>query len=194
MSEKTINQNNSQKTNGLKITTADIAVVALSTALIAVCSWISIPTVVPFTLQTFAVFAVAGLFGMKRSTLSMLVYILLGAIGVPVFAGMQGGFDKIIGTTGGYILGFLFIALIVGFVSDRFGRKAIGLALVMLAGLVVCYTFGTVWFMLVYARTSGAVGLATVLGWCVVPFILPDCVKIACAVILANRVGKYVKF
>ena len=78
--------------------------------------------------------------------------------------------------------------------SDRFGRKAIGLALAMLAGLVVCYTFGTVWFMLVYARTSGAVGLATVLGWCVVPFILPDCVKIACAVILANRVGKYVKF
>ena len=174
--------------------TADIAVIALSTAIIAVCSWISVPTVVPFTLQTFAVFAVAGLFGMKRSTLSVLVYILLGAIGVPVLAGMQGGFDKIIGSTGGYIVGFIFIALIVGFASDRFGRKVIPLTLSMLLGLAVCYIFGTAWFMLVYARTSGPVGLGTVLGWCVLPFIIPDCAKIVCAVILANRVGKHVNF
>ena len=172
-----------------KITTADIVVVALSTALIAVCSWISIPMAVPFTLQTFAVFAVAGNFGAKRGTLSVLVYILLAVIGVPVLAGMKGGFDKIIGSTGGYIVGFVFIAVIVGFVSDKFHRKALPLVVAMLVGLAVCYAFGTAWFMFVYARTSGAVGLGTVLGWCVVPFIIPDCVKIACAVILSNRVG-----
>jgi Uncharacterized conserved protein len=175
------------------LSTADMAVIALSTALITVCAWISIPTVVPFTLQTFAVFTVAGLFGMKRAGLSMGVYLMLAAIGMPVLAGMKGGFDKIIGTTGGYIVGFVFIALIVGFVSDRFGRKVVPLVLSMLLGLAVCYVFGTAWFMLVYARTTGAVGLGTVLGWCVLPFILPDCVKILCAVAVSNRVGKYVR-
>lgn len=177
-----------------KMTTADIAVVAVSTALIAVCSWISIPLTVPITLQTFAVFAVAGLFGMKRGTLAVLVYLLLGGIGVPVLAGMTGGLDKIIGLTGGYLLGFVFIALIVGFVSDKFERKALPMLLAMLLGLAVCYAFGTAWFMFVYARTSGAVGLGTVLGWCVIPFIIPDCAKIACALVVSNRVGKYVKF
>lgn len=184
----------SAKSSKAKITTADIVVVALSTAIIAVCSWISIPLTVPITLQTFAVFAVAGLFGAKRGTLSVLVYILLGAIGVPVLAGMQGGFDKIIGSTGGYILGFIFIALIVGLVSDKFNRKLVPLAIAMLLGLLVCYVFGTAWFMFVYARSTGPVGLGTVMGWCVIPFILPDCAKIVCALIVSNRVGKYVKF
>lgn len=182
-----------KKNNKKNIGTADIAVVALSTAIITVCSWISIPTVVPFTLQTFAVFAVAGIFGMKRSTLAMGVYILLSAIGVPVLSGFKGGFDKIIGTTGGYILGFVFIALIVGFASDRFGRRPLPLVASMLLGLAVCYAFGTAWFMLVYARTTGSVGLGTVLGWCVLPFIIPDLIKLACAVVLSHRVGKYVK-
>ena len=175
------------------LSTADIAVIALSTAMITVCAWISVPTLVPFTLQTFAIFTVAGLFGMKRAGLSIGVYLMLAAIGLPVLAGMKGGFDKLIGTTGGYIVGFVFMALIVGFVSDHFGRKVIPLVLSMLLGLTVCYAFGTAWFMLVYARTTGPVGLGTVLGWCVLPFILPDCVKIVCAVAVSNRVGKYVK-
>ena len=74
------------------------------------------------------------------------------------------------------------------------GRKLLPLGLAMLGGLLTCYAFGTVWFMLVYARTSGAVGLATVLGWCVLAFLLPDCAKIICALTLCNRVGKYVRF
>ncbi|MBQ9901765.1 MAG: biotin transporter BioY [Clostridia bacterium] len=175
------------------LSTYDIAVIALSAAMITVCSWISVPTLVPFTLQTFAVFAVAGLFGMKRGTFAMGVYLALAAIGLPVLSGFKGGFDKLVGVTGGYIVGFVFIALIVGFVSERTGRKAIPLALSMLLGLAVCYAFGTAWFMLVYTRANGAVGLGTVLGWCVLPFLLPDCVKIACAVVICNRVGKYVK-
>ena len=190
-----MSQPNSQKrptTSRRKLTTADIAVVALSAALIAVCSWISVPTAVPFTLQTFAVFLTAGLFGLKRSSLSVLIYILLAAVGIPVLAGMKGGFDKLAGATGGYILGFLFIALIVGFVSDRTNRRALPLALAMLLGLTVCYAFGTAWFMLVYARTGGTAALGTVLGWCVLPFIIPDCVKITFAVVIANRTGKVI--
>lgn len=178
----------------LKITTADMVTVALSAALIAVCAWISVPMAVPFTLQTFAVFTVAGLFGMKRGTLAMTVYLLLAAIGVPVLSGMTGGPDKLVGSTGGYLLGFVFIALMVGFASDRWKRKILPLALAMAAGLLVCYAFGTAWFMLVYARRSGAVGLGTVLGWCVIPFILPDCAKIACSLAVCHRAGRYVRF
>ena len=178
----------------LRISTADTVTVALSAALIAVCAWISVPMAVPFTLQTFAVFTVAGLFGMKRGTLAMTVYLLLAAMGVPVLSGMTGGPDKLVGPTGGYLLGFVFIALMVGLASDRWKRKVLPLALAMAAGLLVCYAFGTVWFMLVYARTNGAVGLGTVLGWCVIPFILPDCAKIACALIVCHRLGRYVGF
>ena len=69
------------------------------------------------------------------------------------------------------------------------GDAGYGIAL-MVIGLLLCYAFGTAWFMLVYARTSGPVGLGTVLGWCVFPFIIPDCVKIAFAVVISDRVGK----
>ncbi len=179
-----------ETTKSAPLKAADIAVVAICTALITVCSWISIPTAVPFTLQTFAVFTAAGIFGMKRASLSVVVYILLAAIGIPVLSGMKGGVDKIVGSTGGYILGFLLIAVIVGFASDRFGRKPLPLTAAMVIGLLLCYAFGTAWFMLVYARTSGPVGLGTVLGWCVFPFIIPDCVKIAFAVVISDRVGK----
>ncbi len=171
-----------------RIAVADITIIALSAAIITVCSWISIPMTVPFTLQTFAVFTVAGLFGVKRGTLSVLVYMLLGAIGIPVFSGMQGGIEKLLGLTGGYIVGFIFVALIVGYASDKFNGKVPALVISMLLGLVVCYAFGTAWFMVIYTRNTGAIGLGAVLSMCVIPFIIPDCIKIACAVILSNRV------
>ena len=63
----------------------------------------------------------------------------------------------------------------------------------MVVGLIVCYAIGTVWFMVVYAHNTGAVGLGTVLGWCVIPFIIPDLIKIALAFIITNRVNKYAK-
>lgn len=88
----------------MKFSTRDLCFCAIGAALIAVCAWISIPADVPFTLQTFAIFAVCGLLGGKRGTVSVLVYLLLGAVGAPVFAGFRGGFASLIGTTGGYIV------------------------------------------------------------------------------------------
>lgn len=177
-----------------KITTADTVVIALSAALIAVCAWISIPTAVPFTLQTFAVFTTAALFGARRGMFSVLVYILLGAAGVPVFARFTGGVGVLLGSTGGYTVGFIFIALIAGLCADKFNRKVIPLVISMIVGLLVCYAFGTAWFMLLYTRNTGAVGIGTVLGWCVIPFIIPDCIKIACAVVISTRVGRCINF
>lgn len=165
--------------------------IALFAAIIAICSWIQIPLTVPFTLQTFAVFCTLGILGGKNGTISVLLYIILGAVGVPVFAGFSGGVGVLLGTTGGYIIGFLFTALLYWAITHFFGNKLPVMILAMALGLVVCYAFGTAWFMLVYARTTGAVGLMTALGWCVFPFILPDCVKIALAILLAKRIPKH---
>lgn len=91
-----------------------MAYIALFAVVMAVCSWISIPILeVPYTLQTFAVFLAVGVLGGKRGTLAVLVYILLGAVGVPVFAGFTGGLGYLLGNTGGYIIGFLFTALLM---------------------------------------------------------------------------------
>ena len=95
-----------------RIRTADMAYIALFAVLMAVCAWISIPFAVPFTLQTFAVFAALAILGGRRGTLSVVVYLLLGAVGLPVFAGFKGGLAALLGTTGGYILGFLLTALL----------------------------------------------------------------------------------
>jgi biotin transport system substrate-specific component len=172
--------------------TYDMVYIAMFAVLMAVCSWISIPTVVPFTLQTFGVFMAVSMLGGKRGTISVLVYILLGAIGVPVFANMTGGFGVILGSTGGYIVGFLFSALAMWAFEKVPGPKPVIRILSMIVALIVCYAFGTVWFMVVYARTTGAVGLGTVLGWCVIPFIIPDLLKIALAFVLSNRLRRFV--
>ncbi len=175
-----------------KLKTMDLAYIGLAVALIAVCSWISIPTAIPFTLQTFAVFTVVGLLGLYRGTIAILVYILLGAVGAPVFSGFKGGIGALFNTTGGYIIGFLFTALITGALIKFFGKKVWVLAISMVIGLVVCYAFGTAWFMVLYAKQKGAIALATALSWCVTPYIIPDLIKIALAILITKRVGKYI--
>ncbi len=176
--------------SGMK--TIDMVYIAVFAALMAVCSWISIPTTVPFTLQTFGVFMAVGILGGKRGTLSVLVYILLGAIGLPVFAGFSGGIGALLGTSGGYIVGFLFSALTMWLMESTLGKSAVVQIISMVLGLIVCYAFGTVWFMVVYTSQTGAVGLITVLGWCIFPFIVPDLLKIALAFVLSNRLRRYV--
>ena len=175
-----------------KFRVVDLTYMAVGAALTAVCSWISIPSTVPFTLQTFAVFCVLSLLGGKRGTVSIVIYILLGAVGMPVFAGFTGGIGILLGTTGGYIIGFILIGLLF-WLAERFFGNALPVRIVsMLAGLLVCYAFGTGWFLWVYARQSGAVGIGTALSWCVLPFILPDLAKMALAVGIAGRVKKFI--
>lgn len=173
--------------------TVDLAYIALFAVVMAVCAWISIPMTVPFTLQTFAVFAALGTLGGRRGTYAVAVYLLLGAVGLPVFAGFQGGLGALLGTTGGYILGFLASALVYWLVTAHLGNSLPVTVVAMALGLAVCYAFGTAWFLVVYARTSGAIGLMTALGWCVFPFLVPDFAKLGLAVLLSRRVGKYLK-
>jgi len=128
-----------------------------------------------------------GVLGGKRGSLAVLVYILLGAIGVPVFAGFSGGLGILLNNTGGYIIGFLFSALVMWAMESLWGKKPVVQIISMVVGLIVCYAMGTIWFMIVYTRTTGAVGLGTVLGWCVIPFIIPDLVKICAGIYFVQK-------
>lgn len=166
----------------------DVTSIALGAVLIAVCSWLSVPTTVPFTMQTFAVFCVMSLLGGKRGTLSVAVYLLLGAAGLPVFSGFGAGAGVLLGATGGYLVGFIFIGVSYMLAEKLFGRKLWAEAASLTLGLGVCYAFGTAWFMVVYARTAGAVGVMTALGLCVFPFIVPDLAKLALALMIARRI------
>ncbi|MGN0599992.1 MAG: biotin transporter BioY [Oscillospiraceae bacterium] len=188
-----IAENTGTESTKSRITTKELVFTALMAVIIAVCSWISIPTTVPFTLQTFGVFMAVGLLGGKKGSLAILVYILLGAVGVPVFAGFSGGIGILFGTTGGYIVGFLLSGLVYWAITAAFGEKLPIMITAMVLGLIVCYAFGTAWFMIVYAKNVEAIGLATALGWCVFPFIIPDCIKIALAIVLTKQLKNYVK-
>ena len=173
--------------------TIDLVYIALGAVLITICSWISIPTTVPFTMQTFAVFFVLSILGGKRGTVAIIVYVLLGAVGVPVFAQFTSGIGILFGNTGGYIVGFIFMGLVYWLIVHFLGKKLWVEILAMVIGLWVCYSFGTVWFMIVYAHANGAVGLAMVLAWCVIPFIIPDLIKLGLALTLTRRLSPVLK-
>ena len=172
-----------ERTRGMILT-------ALFAALMAVCAWLSVPAPVPFTMQTFGVFAAVGLLGGRRGTEAVALYILLGAVGLPVFAGFVGGLGVIFSSVGGYILGFLLAALVMWGITHRWGFGLLPLTLSMVLGLLVCYAFGTAWFMIFYAAADKPMSLVTALGACVLPFILPDAAKIALAVVVTRRVRR----
>ena len=176
----------------MKFRTKDLCYVALMAVLIAVCSWISIQTVVPFTLQTFAVFCALELLGGARGTIAVAVYLLLGAVGVPVFAGFTGGLGILLGSTGGYLLGFLLTGLVY-WLFERLGRSLWLRVAALLLGLALCYAFGTLWFIEVYSRANGPLSVMTALSWCVLPFLLPDGLKLALALLLSARVKPLLK-
>lgn len=172
--------------------TLNLAYIATGAVLITVCSWLSIPTTVPFTMQTFAVFAVLAMLGGIRGTASIVVYILLGIIGLPVFSGFQSGVGVIMGVTGGYILGFVLTGLIYTLFEKLVGAKLPIIIIALSIGLVACYTFGTAWFMWMYTKNVGEIGLGAALLTCVLPFILPDTAKMALALVISSRVKKYI--
>ena len=174
-----------------RLRTLDMTYIALFAVLMAVCSWISIPAAVPFALQTFAVFFAVMALGGKRGTLALTVYLLMGAVGLPVFAGFKGGLGSLLGATGGYILGFLTTALIF-WAAERFIGTSLPVAIAAcVVGLISCYAFGTIWFVQVYTANVKPIGLSAALGMCVIPYIIPDLAKLALAVTLASRLKKH---
>ena len=183
----------STSTASTRLRTRDLTHIALFAVLMAVCAWITIPMTVPFTLQIFAVFAALATLGGRRGTYAVAVYLLLGAVGLPVGAGFQGGLGWLLGTTGGYIVGFLCIALIYWLMTAKLGESLPVSIAACVLGLAVCYVFGTIWFIAVYARTTGPVGVMTALGWCVFPYVIPDLLQLVLAVTLSQRIKGFLR-
>lgn len=175
------------------LTVKNMALISVFAAIITVCSWICIPLgPVPFTLQTFAVFATAGILGTKRSLVTIIVYILLGMAGVPVFSQFKAGPAVLAGPTGGYVLGFICTVIIIGVVTEIFSksRKALRntmMFLSMVVGDTVCFMVGTVHFMLIMKMD-----LASSLMMCVVPYIVPDLIKMTVATIIIDKVKRHI--
>ena len=174
----------------------DAAYIGLAVALLAVCAWIAVPLPVgvPVTLQMLGLCATVGLLGGRRGTIAVAVYLLVGGMGLPVFAGFGGGVGVLAGATGGYLLGMLPAAAIMGWVLFLLARRSSGERVslggyvgVFSVGVAVCYTVGTAWFAALYASETGATGIAAALSSCVLPYLLPDALKCLIAARLCCR-------
>ena len=168
-----------------KIRTKQMVLIALMTAVTCVLGPLSIPlpfSPVPISLTNFAIFLAIFVLGMKSGTISFIIYLLLGAIGVPVFSSFRGGFQVLAGPTGGYLIGFIFLALIMGFALDHFDRKLLPTIIGMIIGMVVCYAFGTVWLAKLLSL-SFKEGL--MMG--VIPYLPGDAAKIIIAAIVGPK-------
>jgi len=163
---------------------------ALFAALTAACSMISIPlpiTPVPINLATLSVFLAGGLLGSKGGAISQLVYVFLGAIGLPVFHSFTGGLGILTGPTGGYLIGYVAAAWLIGFLIEKLGHGFYKNIISMISGLAVCYALGTLWFMYITST-----GLVAALMLCVVPFLIGDAIKIIAGSILVKKLHKLI--
>ena len=165
----------------------NLTMTALFAVIICICSMLSIPAAIPFTMQTFAVFLALFMLGGKYGTLSITVYILLGITGLPVFHNFTGGIGILMGSTGGFILGFILCGAVYLLMTRPISKKPFFKLISAFTGLVVCYITGTLWF--VFTSSQGA-GFAAALLTCVVPFIVPDAVKILLAYFISQKLSK----
>lgn len=171
----------------MKLTTKDLILCGIFASITAILSQISIPlpfTTVPLTMQIFAVMICGILLGPKLGFISQIIYILIGAIGMPVFAQMSGGISAIASPTGGFIISFPLVAIIVGYFSKKYNSVHL-ITLGMLIALVVSYAIGTLQFAFIM-KMSFMEGLAL----CVIPFIAVDLIKIGLAVGIGVNLSK----
>ncbi|MEG1310539.1 MAG: biotin transporter BioY [Romboutsia sp.] len=171
----------------MKLSTKEIIICGLFAAITSILSQISIPlpfTTVPLTMQVFAV-AISGIIlGAKKGFISQTIYILMGAIGIPVFAEMTAGIGIVIGPTGGFILGFPLMSLIIGYFTEKF-KKNTYIGIGMLLGLIIDYIIGTIMFSFI-TKVTFIQGIIV----CVVPFILADLIKLSLAIFLGISISK----
>ena len=167
-----------------RLTTHDIAFAAASVALLAVSAWVTVPIgPVPFTLQTMALAFLVGALTPRRAAVAILTYVLLGAIGLPVFSGMRGGLGVVLGPTGGFILGFVPAVVAACAVLAR-SRSVLAKALAAALVIVISYALGWLWLMVSTGMDAGAAFAAAC-----APFIVPDIAKVAVGMGVAEVVA-----
>lgn len=172
-----------QRTSTFQMTL--MGLMAAVTCLVAPIS-IQLPGGIPISLTNFIVYLTVFLLGWKKGTISYCIYLLIGMIGLPVFSGFTGGLSKLVGPTGGYLVGFILMAIISGYFIEVFPGKLHMYVMGMLLGTVVNYIFGTSWFIM---QTHMA--LRAALAACVFPFLIGDAIKVAIATVIGPMIRKY---
>ena len=171
----------------------DIVLISLSTILITISAWIEIPFIVPFTLQILAIFIITGLFKFRVSFLSVVIYIIMGIIGIPVFSGFQGGIGVLMTYTGGFLLGFIFIPIVYNIINKVIINKNFSLVISFIISLIIIYLIGSIWFYIVYTNKNNNVNFIDCIVISVLPFIIPDVFKLFISIILINKLSNIIK-
>lgn len=153
----------------------DLTRIALFVAIMIICSYLTVPFTVPFTLQTLGVFLAVLVLGKNKGCLAILIYLFLGICGVPVFSGMRGGITAFLSPAGGYLVSFLLCGYITGFIFEKTEKPFFS----CLAGLVVCYIGAYLWYVFLYTAKGAFLTV-------VAPFIIPDILKISIAVYISK--------
>ena len=181
---------NTKKQHKLK----SYVLISLFSAIIAVLSFISIPAPIPFTLQTLGVFCTLTILGGKYGLISIILYILLGIIGLPVFSHFSGGIGHLFGVSGGYIIGFIPLALIYWAITYKFKNTTISKTIGLFSGLIVCYLLGTLWYTYKYVGNITIESFLSSLSVCVLPFLIPDMIKLSCSLLIEKKLNKIINF
>ncbi len=166
--------------------TKSIALISMFLSILIICSWITIPFTIPFTLQTLAIFCIILLTNIRVSLVIIILYILLGMLGFPVFSSFQGGIGIILGPTGGFIIGFIPMIITSSILKYIIKEKKFYF-ISLFIGLIVCYTFGSIWYYYLYKLESNFYDVLLV---SVLPFIIPDIIKILISILIVNRINK----
>lgn len=169
-------------------TIKQMAMIGVMTAVLCALGPFALPlpfSPVPLTLTNLSIFITLYVLGARAGTISYLLYLLLGITGLPVFSGFSGGLGKVAGPTGGYLLGFLFLSLIAGWAISCFPGRTMVHGLGMLAGMAVCYLFGTAWLAL-----QLGIGYGAAFGIGVLPYLPGDAVKMVCALFIGPKLRR----
>ena len=167
-----------------KFSLTQLIFMALMAAVMCIAGPLAVPIgPVPITLTNLVIYIAVGVLGTAQGTISYCLYLLLGMVGLPVFSGYAGGLGKLAGPTGGYLIGFIAMALIGGIVMEVSHRKLIPTLIGWFIGTAVDYLLGTLWFMFVTKMN-----LSASLMMCVVPFIPGDLIKIVLAYCLSKKI------
>ena len=171
--------------------TRDITIIAPCVACICLSAWLAVPIGgVMITMQTAMICLIAGVFGAKRAGIAVVAYLIIGGIGLPVFAGFGGGISRLVSPMGGFLIGFLLLAVVVGWTSDKSKHKAKNgcrLVIGVLIGMALCYAMGMAWFACLALQEGGVVNVSILFLSCVLPYLPFDVVKLALAIYLIRR-------
>jgi biotin transport system substrate-specific component len=169
----------------------DVTLIVFGTLFVAMLAQVIIPlpfTPVPLTGQTFAVLLVSAALGSKRGAASMTLYLAAGAIGLPFFAGGTHGFSIVVGATGGYLVGFIIAAYVIGLLAERGLERSVHTSIIpFLVGTIIVYACGVTWLAIVLDSLSKAITLG------LVPFLIGDVIKLIAAALALPAAWKIVK-